>query len=311
MLLEPRSATELVDAAVQLMRRHFRPLATISAIVAIPSLLLGMLARSVQPATPTELAAAAGPMAALMLLALASVCVASVGFGALVSSAAAAYEHGQAREPMAALRVALRRSPSILVANVLATVAITLVLLATLVGTMIVTGLLVAAVQLAGLGGATAALSQTLGLVLGVALFLGALALALLFGARFALVTPAAVLEERGPIRALRRSGELVRGHLRRTAGVVGIGVVFYLVVYFTALALAAILFRDMELASTASTVIVVVAYPFVGCLMTVLYFDLRIRREGYDVERMTLALDGGGPVSPEPAAAAGGQGTG
>lgn len=274
------------------MRRHFRSLIALAVMIAIPSLLLGIVARLVQPTTPAAVAEMASSVTVLGVLGLASVCVASVGFGALVAATAAAYEHGRTLEPMAALRQALRRSPAIIVGNVLATIFITLMLVAALFGVAIVIGLVATAVQFAGRGGALAAASQTLGVVLGMASALAALLAALLFGARYALVTAAAVLERRGPLSALSRSRELVRGHLRHTAAVVGIGLVFYLVTYFTALALSGLVLRDLELASTASSVVVVIVYPFIGCLMTVLYFDLRMRREGYDVEQMARALD-------------------
>ncbi|MHB1224373.1 MAG: hypothetical protein ACYC2G_10075 [Gemmatimonadaceae bacterium] len=300
-MLQPRSATELVDAAVQLMRRHFRPLVVLAVVIAIPSLLLGIVARLVQPDTPTVMADLAASGTLLGVMALASVCVASVGFGALVSASAAAYEHGRALEPMEALRRALRRTLAIIVGNVLATIFVVLMLTAVLFGVAVVIGLVATAVQLSGRGGALTTASQTIGMLLGIGSALAALLVALLFGARYALVTAAAVLETRGPLSSLRRSRELVRGHLWHTAAVVGIGIVFYLVTYFTALALSALLLRDLELASTASSVVVVIVYPFVGCLMTVLYFDLRIRREGYDVEQMARALD-----EPEAAGAAG-----
>src|SRR5690606_14005039 len=70
-LLTPRSATELVDAAVQLMRRHFRSLALLAALIAIPSLFLGIIARIVQPpaptgATPEAMAAALASSASML-----------------------------------------------------------------------------------------------------------------------------------------------------------------------------------------------------------------------------------------------------
>jgi len=301
-LLTPRSATELVDAAVQLMRRHFRSLALLAALIAIPSLFLGIIARIVQPtapaaaATPEAMAELASSVSLLGVLALASVCLASVGFGALVGSAANAYEHGRTMDPLAAVRLALRRALALIVGNMLASVLITAMLFVTLFGAATIMGLVLTGVALAG-GGTLGTLSRTVGLAIGVATTVGAMLVALLFGARYALITASVVLERRGPLSAMGRSRELVRGNLRHTTAVVGIGIIFYIVTYVTALALSALLLRDMELASTASSVVVVVVYPFIGCLMTVLYFDLRIRREGYDVEQLTKALDDLPPV--------------
>jgi hypothetical protein len=41
--LRPRSAPELIDASFQLARHHYRPLLLLSAVVAIPSLLIGLV----------------------------------------------------------------------------------------------------------------------------------------------------------------------------------------------------------------------------------------------------------------------------
>ncbi len=309
-LLTPRSATELVDAAVQLMRRHFLPLALLAALIAIPSLLLGIIARMVQPvatvtATTPEAVAAelASSVSLLGVIALASVCLASVGFGALVSSSAQAYEHGRTQDPLAAVRLALRRSVALIVSNMLAVILIALVFIVLSFGASIIFGMVLAGVTVIG-EGTLRTVTMTVGLVVGVVTAVGAMFVAFLFGARYALITASVVLEQRGPLSAMSRSRELVRGNLRHTTAVVGIGFVFYIVTYLTALALSALLLRDMELASTASSVVVVVVYPFIGCLMTVLYFDLRIRREGYDVEQLAKALDDLPPVEGMGAAA-------
>lgn len=280
---------------MQLARRNFRPLVVISVIVAIPSIVIGMAARTAMPATPADPAAIARmASAALVILGLAAInmCVTSVGMGALVAAAAEAYEGGRALEPMTAIRRALRSAPAIVLGNLLAAAIVGLAVVALVTAGALLLGVLAAAVQLAG-GGLGGVASQVVGVVSGVGVAVGSMGLALLIGVRYANITAAAVLEGLGPWRALRRSVELVRGRLWRTAGVVAIGVVLYLVAYLTALALAAVLLRDAELAGTASGAVVLLVYPFVGCLMTVLYYDLRIRREGYDVELMALALGG------------------
>ena len=295
-----------MDAAVQLARRHYRSLAVLSALIAVPAVLMGIVARALEPRTvssdPTQLASAG---LLIFVLALVSICVLSVGFGALVVSAAEAYETGHTTDPLRAAGRALRRSWGIVGANLFASLLVGIVATAIIMAFAIVAGLIVAVVSFSGVGAGQLA-GQALATVLAVVMLLGAVVGMLLFGSRYAIVTPVAVLEGLGPIRSIGRSSSLVKGQLRHVAGVVAIGVVFYLVAYGTAFAIAALVLQNVELASTAGSGLVVLVYPFLGSLITVLYFDLRIRREGYDVELMARAL--GDDLSPMPAADAAAQ---
>ena len=47
------------------------------------------------------------------------------------------------------------------------------------------------------------------------------------------------------------------------------------------------------EIAVTiVSTLVAVVIYPIVGIAEVVLYYDARVRQEGYDIEVMTASLE-------------------
>ena len=282
-----------MDAAIQLTRRYLRPLAVIAALFMIPSLAIGIVARAVVPSTPAaslEVAEIASSTGLLMLLAAINVAVASVGMGALVLAAARAYEEGTTPHPMEAVRGALRRAPAIITGNLMGLVVVVMAIGVLVVASSILVTVLMFMVSTFALNLGGVAL-QLMAIAMTTFIVLGTLALMLLTGAHFANITAAAVLEELGPWRAFLRSVALVRGNLRRTAGVVAIGMVLYLVAYLTVLAAAALIFRDLELATTASSVVALVTYPFIGSLMTVLYYDLRVRGEGYDVELMALAL--------------------
>jgi hypothetical protein len=43
------------------------------------------------------------------------------------------------------------------------------------------------------------------------------------------------------------------------------------------------------------STLLTTVLFPFFGIAETLLYYDARIRKEGFDVEHLAAALDDGG----------------
>jgi hypothetical protein len=116
--------------------------------------------------------------------------------------------------------------------------------------------------------------------------------------------TPAVVLEELGPIRSMRRSWGLVRP---RFWPVLGIAVVSGLLAYFltsvlsTPFTLAAELIGlhwGFILLAIGSIAPALVASPFVSIVATLVYFDARIRHEGFDLQMIA----GGFADDPPPA---------
>ena len=106
----------------------------------------------------------------------------------------------------------------------------------------------------------------------------------------------AIMVEHRGPIEALGRSRELVRGTWWR---VFGIGTVF--VFLFLALSLPGLIgglvlaiFND-ALGSLVVTLTNMLVFPLLHISATLVYIDLRVRKEGYSLE--TMAAE----VSPAP----------
>lgn len=155
-----------------------------------------------------------------------------------------------------------------------------------------------------------------------VALTAGALALSLLgcgvlwfpAAARFFFVLPACLLEGLGPARALGRSGQLAGGQDGRVLGalllllgvgvVVGLGVRLPLVYLFgTVLSLApggTTLYGGAtgsgqtaeQVTQTLSLGLShLVLIPFLVCVGVVLYYDMRIRKEGFDIELLAESL--------------------
>jgi hypothetical protein len=134
---------------------------------------------------------------------------------------------------------------------------------------------------------------------------------------------PALVIERTGPFRSLGRSRRLVKGSWWRSAGVLVVSSVLALVVggliegLLTAAALSSgnpsVVFV-VVITVLATIVSAVLLQPFAAAVTTVLYYDLRIRREGYDLELVAEQLGipaasmpsdpvGGGfsgPVGPE-----------
>jgi len=107
--------------------------------------------------------------------------------------------------------------------------------------------------------------------------------------ARFYAVRQAVMLEDAGVGRALARASELSKGfkwHILAT--------LFFVVVLTIAVdvGVSMLLSRlpSRVLVNLISTALAVVIGPLFGITETVLYYDLRIRKEGFDVEYLAAA---------------------
>jgi hypothetical protein len=101
------------------------------------------------------------------------------------------------------------------------------------------------------------------------------------------------LVEGAGPSRALGRSRELVRG---RWWGTCGVAVVGYLLVSIVSLALTGLVVgvafanparntvTGFALNTLAGTIGSMIATPAAAAFITVLYIDLRVRKEGFDL---------------------------
>lgn len=271
--LRPRSATEVVDAAIQLVRGHFGHLLQVAALGTIPSLALVLAQAIVAPGA--ALSADPARNAPLFAFLAASLVVSTIfGFatqGALSWSGLAALQGTPLPSVGEAFRVGFRRLPALVA-------AIILVGLAT-VAAMFPLFLVFGAATLAL--GANAAIA--IGLV-GIALLLFGLVLMIFVYGLLALVTSLVVLEGLGAVAAIRRSLRLARGSWLRIAGIWLIAIVLFVAVFGTAFAIAASLGND-DVANAIATVLAIPAVPIFGMVALVQYADLRTRREGADLE--------------------------
>jgi hypothetical protein len=106
----------------------------------------------------------------------------------------------------------------------------------------------------------------------------------------FFAATSVVVLEGTGAMDGMRRSAELTRGHKWHVFGTMA---VTYLIYYFL-LGLAMIpsfLISSEMLPVLAGAIMTILAYPMTALVETMLYYDLRIRKEGFDIELMTREL--------------------
>lgn len=98
---------------------------------------------------------------------------------------------------------------------------------------------------------------------------------------------------------AMSRSRELSNGNGKRIFGLIGGVYVFTLVVTIFLTQSVASLFHGAAAIAVATLIIAGAITPFVTIVTTLLYYDIRIRREGYDIELMAQALGATAPPLP------------
>lgn len=133
----------------------------------------------------------------------------------------------------------------------------------------------------------------------------------------WSVATPALLVERLGPTAALGRSRRLIKGRWWPAFGVLLLATIIAGLVggaitgLLTAVALQSsnpsVLFA-VTISTAAAIVSEILVRPFNATVTTVLYFDLRIRREGYDLQVMADQL--GLPESAMPSLPAGSGGT-
>jgi hypothetical protein len=215
--------------------------------------------------------------------------------GALANAVARSYT-GQPVSILDAYRLGWRRFLSLIGAS-LATLAIGMVALTVIFGCTFGLAFVL-------LGSATGSRSSSAGVLAGVAVALAMLGLLLLLGlaslffyTRLIVTTQAIVLEDRGPLSGLGRSWRLISGSFWRT---LAIAVLMYILAYIiagipsalvsfvlqllSANSLGAIM-RNQAIVTLVATLGQIVILPLQLVIFTLLYYDLRVRKEGYDLE--------------------------
>ncbi len=273
--LRPLAVGEIVDAAIKLIRANARVLFTISAIVLIPlGLIQGFVSALGLPdafatfdalpvdgsITQEQFNDLLSTLGQLLLLALATAIITGLG-SVLVqgASAKALTDVYQGGEPswQDSLRFGFRRFFPILGATILIGVA--------------------------------SAIGLVFCLAPGIWLFTS-----------WSVTVPALVVENKGPIQAMGRSFELVRRRFWPVLGAVALSYLVYFVVsQVIGLITGATTFTgtatpsggDIWISTIGSTITSVLVLPFMAAVFIVLYFDLRVRAEGYDLQVMASEI--------------------
>lgn len=177
-----------------------------------------------------------------------------------------------------------------------------------------IVAVIVAVVAATASAAALSLISPALGVTLAVLLVLAIIVAAAWILVRFSLALPVILLEDRGVVDAMSRSGILTEGNRGRIF-------LALLVIFVVALAISAaisapssiLLFADTMKGTFMPTWLVItqslcqgiagtVTGPLLAIVVALLYYDMRIRKEAFDLEAM-LAASPAPPPQPPPAA--------
>ena len=274
--IRPRRATELVDASFQLLRRYYPQLVTVSAITMSPGVLARILTRDAM-SNPQMMTANPGPLFAVALAAILCVTVCDAVLTIAVSDG---YLNGEI-DLSRAFGTGMRKIIAVFLASFFRGLLVLLAALAIGVSVPIV-----------------GALKMPLLFVLIVPLGIWLVVYVLL---RTFAIIPVVVLENVGANTSMGRTLELSKhcaAHI-----FFSLGLAFFLYFIFSGIISAlGITLLTPATAGIIGAVLIIPIYPLLTVVSTMLYYDLRIRKEGFDLEIMSREL-GSSDVTPLPAA--------
>jgi hypothetical protein len=313
--LRPMSITDLIDAVFRLYRQHFLTFLGIVALLFVPMLLLQLAVTWIfGPAIVTDILDLALELPAfnpetdsfselplgnlfafygvsILLALLQGLIVIPLINGSLTHAIDQNY-HGQRPAMLDAYKLGGWRTLSLLLGNLLVGVLSFLLYLIPLAIFFGITAFLAAAI---GATGDEA--GPLLGVLLLVVFFFGlivVLLLAAVISLCFVFVIPAIIVERRDPVSAIGRSWGLVTSVFWRVLGVAALLVLLSFI--FQAMAavmggFVGVFFDAVDQYTISQSINILISYainmlliPLFMITYTLLYFDTRIRKEGYDL---------------------------
>ncbi len=279
--LRPLSIGQILDGAFTIYRRHFVPLVGVVAVLygpialALAAVTAWMEVGIGEESEPLAAVAAGGLFLLIFFIALVAYTAAE---GALMRAVSDLFLQGQA-SVSSACRAAIRKIFALLGGAVLKW----LVIGGSFAGATVLVVVLVLAVNEAAgeLASAGVAVIGALG---------AGILVAIVFAMLFA-VAPVIMLEEAGPGRALSRSSQLARGRWTRILVVTGVATVIGIVLAFGAAFLTAAFVSDPIAMQLIQQVVTIVFAPYFSICIILLYYDSRIRSEGFDLQMLAEQL--------------------
>lgn len=282
--LRARSNAELLDAAFEIYRRHFAIFLAVGVVAALPMALiqyssLSLIGGQRGVMTIPDVAGGSFAMLQVMMLVAYVVTLFITPFteGITVTTAARAYR-GEPVELGDATRAVFARPVAVLLAYWARFFLIMAAMMAIGIVGSIVVGILFA-------------IFRPIGILLAVPLVIGMFVVAIVIWKRYFAVLPVLLVEEKRVADSMSRSRALADGNGARI--VVLIGLVILISMFFGIMlgGIAAALVSGL-VGALLYLFCVALVNQFAGVVLTLLYFDLRIRKEGYDIELLASSLD-------------------
>jgi hypothetical protein len=306
---------DMFDAAFRLYREHFLTFVGIVALLQVPMAIVQFIVQfmlggaamndvlrfSARPPAPGQNPFASFPFASfvtfyLILLGLSMfqyLIIRNLVTGALANAISRSY-HGQPTTILGAYGFGARRYVAMILAS-LVPVGLSLVLFALIAACTV--GVLTTL-------GVRPGERPNVGLIIAAVLGLLLLALLVIVASIFVytrlLLTPQTiVLEDQGPLDGIRRSWRLVGGAFWRAVAILLLmGILTYFISTLPALMVNLSLtfatrgsvdglMLNQALTTLVAEIGVIIALPLQLAVYTLLYYDLRVRKEGYDIEMM------------------------
>jgi Membrane domain of glycerophosphoryl diester phosphodiesterase len=306
--LRPLTLGELLDRSFSLYRHHFSLFVGLMAVPSVFTLLVGMIGQILPEAmNRAGVGAEPDPISMLIVVAVGSLAFVIFFIGYLIT-----YMITLGATTVAVSELHVGRTATIASAyshvrsQIGRLLLLMLAVMVRLAGVFIGLMLIVVVVSIA-----LAVVSRPGGAVIALFGTLLAMLAAALFGLRYALSVPALVLEQQGAGHAIRRSVALTRGNLGRTALIV----LFAMIISWAGMAIfqgpfmVGAIVAGPETStgfwlSLAGAVTGTIGGAITGPLMIIalalLYYDVRIRNEGLDMQLMLAGLDAE-PITPAP----------
>lgn len=266
-----------MDASFQLLRRFYPQLVTVSAVAMAPGVFARIALRE-QLGDPTAMVAHPYTSASVVLLGLLCFAVAEA---VLVVATSQGYLEGTVDLPRA-LAAGWRRLGTVIAAIALHYLASFGLFFAVIVGVGVVVALL--AKSTSGVAG-----------LLFLFVPLGTW-LAMYVGLRTFAVANAVLLDNLGPIAAFRRTWVLSKDCAAHIFFSLALAYLLYFIIAIIAVIIGTKLFNP-ALTQILSSLMIIPVYPLLAVVSTLLYYDLRIRKEGFDLEMMSRDLGAGAPA--------------
>lgn len=293
--LKPMTAGDILDQAIRLYRQNFVPLITIVAIVQLPLIILQALGvASILPATNNFNSSSETTPALFAVLGVAFLFLGIVGgifvlfqAGALVSFVSEKLL-GRSITVRQAYGNAFRRGLSLFIAALLWGLAV-FGILAILFLVLFIP--LIGGVTALGVSGSNAGALAGLGTLCFCVLLIPLLLGVAYLGTRWTFWVQAILIERYNSTGGLGRSWKLVKGSFWRVLGflfLLGILNYFLTLGPATALSVAVVFLPQgfgLLVQTLVSGLIGILVAPISYLTLTVLYYDLRIRREGFDLQ--------------------------